>query len=661
MSNESLSAIEEQAIDALLSEVIPNESAGPQTPPDLSDVILKRLAEGDFDDSSDDEFSDSGRVATVKSESALTIPGGGLTVFAGALAATLAFAIYLSPKNDDRKNKPSETTIAGSDTQDLPRSETVEPIPSPDTLLANGTNADRTPTGMPRVLSDKPDAGQDATSSTGSVTTDSVTEVASLDGQPQELTLVSQSVNQTQREYWDAIGVQPTGQAVADEISARLQQSLGITIDPETLGDINRLQKNLAAGSTAKTLARRWLNHVTQGGLGAINGGDATALVDSATKSFQGQQPLDTAMVGWMTGESPDQDERISHAWYAAMAAGGRPAMVRKLARVSLGVDLRCTQCHDGMVDQGGKQEDYWSFRGFVEQGVQPKNRRWTVLNEPANKQRFFELPDGRQRAVAPAISEKWMSAVADHRPDNLKEWSWMLSGSRELASGIVNSLWKMVHGRALKASLVDPENAPVDDSLNQLHDQLVDDLLASHFNVNRTMALIIGSPMSQLSVPEELMPENALVVSDADHRSAKDRVQAFAASLPPEAQLARNLRIDLAMRRIGGRLDAIESQTFLAQPSESPGAKAPKNKPANQPAVKTPLPLVSGFPERVDALPVHWLQSIDDFDSQVQHLAYLAGKDKLPADLQKTIEALQKSEADRDLTLHRIWWLLQP
>ncbi|TWU04662.1 hypothetical protein [Stieleria varia] len=693
MNNNELTPEFEQALDALLAEVVPDESGRCTTPPDLSAAILARLSQRVSPEQQRSaevlKASESRKpvvaVATRENRSESTRRWSPWAIAALVVAACAAAVIVLdpfelSPSGPTTPESMASNTTQNSDDLVMGRDPAIElPTQTDRQLVANGNaaiddekntglddeaNSPTRPRRQPVVIAPQwsPIVQNEGSQESGE-------QPRSLTAQP--VTLVSTKLASTQQSYWEAVGVQPTTPLTAQQWAERLEQSLGIQVSQASFDDLEKLQADLSGPTVSREIAKRLLTQITRGGLASLSSESRELLIDQLSKALQGKSSVDALLVRWMTGSDADVSKESSDdpqvtatdAFYRAMSAGGKSALVEKLAHFTMGVDLRCTRCHDELVGSEGKQDDYWAFAGFIEDGVVRGQTQWTVSSKPASKPKFFALPDGRQRLAKPAVPTAWMSASGEteHSPADLKEWAnlkqWSsdLAGSSTLAHGMVDSLWQLVHGRPLRASLVQPGSAPVDDSLTQLHSELAEDLRASGFDVARTLALILQSPMSRLSVPDALQPENALVVSESDHKAALDKVHAFAATQPVQAAMPSKQRVDLAMRRVGGRLDAMQSSRVLAQPASDGSVKSSGDR---DDARSTPL--VSGFPERVESMPVHWLKSIDDYDSQVEHLAYLSGRDQVPGEFKDTIVALRQQETDRSLTLHRVWWLLQ-
>ena len=281
-----------------------------------------------------------------------------------------------------------------------------------------------------------------------------------------------------------------------------------------------------------------------------------------------------------------------------------------------------------------------------------------------SDKSSFYELSDGRQRFVQPSVDSAWMTS---HRSDDddVRQWSGRLTGSPELARGLVNSLWKMVYGRPLTARVVDTMAAPHHQKLAAIEQQLSDDLVASDFDISRTLALVVASPVARCSVPEPLRSENALTASDADIHAAMDLVNSFAAAMPEKTVLGVRQRVDIAMKSMGKSLGDLKGQETLANIASpgiqaSPGIGAQARKQGTTTS-KPKTPAVTGYPYKANGLPVQWLVGIDDYQSRVDHLGYLAGVTELPDAIHEASDAIRKANRSEELALQRVWWLLKP
>ena len=462
----------------------------------------------------------------------------------------------------------------------------------------------------------------------------------------QPVQLVSRAVDADFRSYWNSVGVTPSTTKEAEEVSERMRERLDVILPVAAIGDVELIRHIIAEDGNATKIATRWLGQVTEGGIARLEEKQRQRLIGEFALSLQGQRRFDETLSGWLGGEGEAASD-----WYSAVSVGGQNAMARRLASVTMGVDLRCTRCHDSFVEGSGRQQDYWSFAALLRRDLRRQEGTYVVRDgSEGGADVFYDLPDGRQRLADAGIPERWLPS-ADSSPTTLRQWATSLKGREELARGVVNSLWALVHGRPLHGSVIDTITAPHDVALTSLERRLIEDLLDSGFDVGRTLALVIDSPATSRSVPTELQGDS-LFAAAATSRQA---VGAFAIAAPKISPLSANERLNVALRSVGGKLDSLpDGQKLLAQLGEA-GTAARSNSSA-----RTGNELPADYPTRVASLPVDWLASLKDPESQWEHLGYLAGRSDLPESVRETAELMRKAGVSEELLLHRVWWLLQ-
>ncbi len=692
---------EDPMIDSLLAEVF-----GKSTPPDLSSTIMRRLHEspivtrptgvsqrasgmrGPLGESSQGTAT----VAAKKQSNWMTQAVLAVVALAASLGMVIvAWNIY-QPKTLDYSSvanakKPAElapkkTSVA----QSLPVEATESPIqsPRPNRTEPRGTEPRGTePRGTePRGITI---ARDNANLNPVDVEADAVPPLVQRN--PRDVPavqLVSSQASKGLASYWNAVGVQPSATATGEDIRARLKARLQVDLEPTwfALGKNSivesataEIESALRSDINASRVARAWLDQITSGSIQQLPEDDRQLLVTELTVAFQGKQSLDTLISSWLRGDSAG-----ASAWYAAATQGGEYAMVHRLASLTMNVDLRCTRCHDALIESDGRQHDYWSFAAVLRRDLaRDENGRWSVLDEQSNTKKpskvFYERPDGRQTIAEPKVPSSWLVRAASNAPDanapdaasgsqqevkTVRQWSEAIVGSRSLAHGVVNSLWRLVHDRPLRGVVADASSPPLDDALVQLEELLVDDLVASNFDASRLLAIILSSPATSRSIPEMLVRQDAWALDAGNVRLAEQAVEAFAATAPSPKLLPLKKRFDISMRSIGATLKGMDStNTVLAQPLGQETSGQETSGKEKQPRESSTM--ASGFPDHADGLPVQWLASIASFDSQVKHVGYLAAAEQLPPGVVAVAQAMQKANVAPELTLHRVWWLLQP
>lgn len=638
MKNES-KIIDEQAFDALLSETV-----GGFNPPDLSGVVMERFESGQ------ETLVGEDAVTAFSIETIARTDRSGKRVVRhlrrlGVLAAVAASLLWFLAHNHFNNEAVIDSQVA----LDPPSPELIEVVErvqdKPQQSHGNKSNPRHPLRGIPMLVEAGSDTKERNSNEANGV---AVPEAAVL----AEVNLVSSQLNQELMEYWESVGVTPTGEVPLLEAADRLFSRLDLSIPSEMLLDPESMQAYLARTPSAKQLATAWLRQMTNGGIGRLEEDDLVSLVNELAKCIEGERSLDRTLLSWIEGQNPR-----SAAFHKAFGSVGRVSTVNHLAKLTMNVDLRCIRCHDSKIEGTGRQADYWGFAALLKSSftTQPVSEISDANQSDLAKPIFYELLDGRQRIADPLVASRWL-ATADGQPvRSVKEWADALSGSRSLANGVVNSLWELVYGMPLEGRVVDPVTAPHDAILDGIQDRLVSDLMESDFNIARSLALMIGTPVARRAVPEALNDDGQVVASSRSRAEAIHAINAFAASLPIKKRLSVKQRVDQVTRAMGTTLNS-GNPSFVAQANDSTG------KPLKTNRNTTATFLNDDFPTASDTLPVQWLRLIQGQDSRVDHLAYLADLYELPKEVADVVQVMDKGTVeDQNLLLQRVWWMLKP
>lgn len=638
--------------DFLLEEVV-----GGHAPPDLSAKILMRLPQIS-DDVPPAVTTPLAEPAGREADSASMFPTSMFPKRSVVLMATCATAIaaallivvsFRSDRSDDdpapvaESNQPTKQQLArsGGDSATVDRGSGEYP---PET---SGERSKTEIRGIPLVVGPSHSEPSGAPSEAAQRPDREPVQGTRAD----RITLVSRRVSNGLRQYWQAIGVQPFPERSADQTARHLEANLRVKLTAAALQDVEVLRAKLSQRDVSRAIARQWLEQLTEGGLRRINEGAQTALVDELAACVRGEQRFDQRLAEWISGRP-----ETSSAWYQAVSKGGGESMVNRLASLTMNVDLRCTRCHDALIEGTGRQEDYWSFAGLIKRDVRHLGKgQWRVSGNRSDEPAFYSLPDGRQRMIEPAVPASWLGT--DRPPTTVTEWSERLVGNPVLAESVVNSLWKLVHGRPLRGRVVDAVCAPHDQTLEQLQQMLVADTTSSNFDIGRTLAVVMATPAIRRRVPEAMSPAGALAADEDARSKAEEATGAFAAAIPPRSdRLSMPGRLRLVMKSAGASLGQLrDEEQLLAQP-----ASRGQDRPGTS-KTRSGRTVPIDFPTHAESLPVQWLGAIDDYEMRVQHLSYLAGRTQVPETVWDAAEAMREAEIDETLTLQRIWWLLGP
>ena len=680
--SDNLSPTEERAIDVLLSE-----ACGAKEAPDLMGEIIARL---DQRPAAESHF-----VAPVVDASAARRKRktSGRRVWAPlmiAVAASMLLAVWIGQAGRQAIKAPevAQGTPPQPPNDFVPRSDVrtddqpaAEPPVAPTTRLAVDETLPPAPSIVPEVefssddmpthdfepaLVPSPATGPGrglASSGDAGSSDDSVARPRKPIVERRPVQLVSRRVDEGLRDYWKGLGVRPTGEAKAEIVAGRVESALGVAVPSRVLTDIEQLKSLLARPSSAKAIAASWLDGLTMNGFRRMNGSDREHLLTPLSDAIVAGEGFDRVIAGFISGKGTG-GESASEAWYKALGSHGEPAMRNRLAAVTMNADLRCTRCHDAKVSSQGRQQDYWSFAAVIRSRVQPQSDGGWKL-EPVSPKRsnvkpiFYDLLDGRRQFAQAGVPPQWMGPEWTEPTSSVRDWSEDLVGSRAIAKGIVNTLWSTLLGRPLVGSPVDGVASPPDESLLQLQHELCDDLIASEFDVARTLALIIRSAAMRRNVPEVLTSQNSLLASRQQLSDAELLVSAFAAAAPERRRVVMHRKIAFVLRAAGLSIDpSIDHSSVILSQADEPQSRPPSNKRRGNQRRAGDLP--EDFPAGGDELPVQWLDSLSDFDAKVEHLAYLSGRSRLPISISVTLDAMRQADADETLKLQRLWWALK-
>jgi hypothetical protein len=187
-----------------------------------------------------------------------------------------------------------------------------------------------------------------------------------------------------------------------------------------------------------------------------------------------------------------------------------------KTARVFLGKQLHCAQCHNHPFESW-TQDDYWGLNAFFRQAhtirdadkVRLANRDFAGETEdPLQADIFYDRLNGVRKVAYPT----WLDGtkIDPHgqvaRVDRRRELGNLLADSPDLSRAMVNRLWSHFLGRGFVEPVDDmrPTNPP---SHPELLEYLADQFVAHNYDVKRLMRWMVLQ--DAFGVSSRITPQN--------------------------------------------------------------------------------------------------------------------------------------------------------
>jgi hypothetical protein len=301
-------------------------------------------------------------------------------------------------------------------------------------------------------------------------------------------------------------------------------------------------------------------------------------------ESFAANKPYDLLVREILSADGADPKRHAAAKFYLDREA--EPHLVtRDIARVFLGMNLTCCQCHDHPLVRAYKQSQYYGIFAFLSRSQVAADVKPVALSEKADGETTFTSVFDPSKAVKTAnLQVPGGKIVAEPKPQKGKEYKVApkkgvravpqfsrrnqlapnLVASRQFARTAANRFWAMMMGRGL-IHPIEFDHQANPPSHPKLMDKLTDELIAHKFDMRWLLKEIALSQTYQRS---------------SDHKGETDPAKFLNASLKPltPQQLAWSLMqaVDLpAGQRTEAQVKAIANR-FAAKPGEpNPGFQA--------------------------------------------------------------------------------------
>jgi hypothetical protein len=323
------------------------------------------------------------------------------------------------------------------------------------------------------------------------------------------------------REGWDAAKITPAPAAGDAEFLRRvtldlaggvptLEEARSFLANPDRAALVDRL---LASDDAAEHFGRSTASLLLGEALGGVPPQRReraeellAAWLADAYRAGTGWDRIVTSPVA-QTGDAEERPEVL----YVALAGrgGGLETVAGQSARVFLGVQLQCAQCHDHPYDARWKQEDFWGFAAYF---ARTRARRDPDA-EGLRGLQVFDVPRGQARMTRPGstaavvVKPRFFGRDVAHEKGEARRpvLARAIVASDLFAKAAVNRAWVRFFGRGL----VDPWDdlgGEDDPSHPALLVRLAADFRAHGHDVRRLHRIIVLSDAYARSSVKELV-----------------------------------------------------------------------------------------------------------------------------------------------------------
>jgi len=313
---------------------------------------------------------------------------------------------------------------------------------------------------------------------------------------------------------WSENGVQPSVSANDYEWVRRTHLVLTGRISTESEADDfvksqdshkrqQLISQLVADGSTAENLAELWTNLL----IGRSNARkvDQDSLWSFLREQFAGNRPWMETVGRLIAAEGRSDRQGETNFLLAHLNDQATPATA-VTARLFLGRQVHCTQCHDHPFARERRQDEFWSLNAFFKQAVRervespdslPGSAVWSLRDDGREGMTFYENLRGQQKAVLPEFDGR----VAESAGSRRAALARLLAEDDQLqvSRAMVNRVWAMFFGYGFTNPIDDigPHNPA---SHPELFDYLTKSFAESGYDMRRLMSWVAMSRAFGLS-----------------------------------------------------------------------------------------------------------------------------------------------------------------
>ena len=296
----------------------------------------------------------------------------------------------------------------------------------------------------------------------------------------------------------------------------------------------------------AENLSVTWTNLLI--GRTNVRQVDQEALYGFLQRQFRKNRPWMETVGDLIAAEGRSDQNGATNFLLAHLNDQATPATA-VTARLFLGQQVQCTQCHDHPFAKDRRQDEFWSLNAFFKQAERrplsvtatdgTNQKVWILADTGSSGMTFFDTLRGQKKAVLPEFDGHVM--VADDSRSRRAELVRLLAtDSHQLvAQAMVNRTWAQVFGYGFTNPIDDlgPHN-PV--SHPELLEFLKKSFAESNYDVRRLMRWLTLSQTFQLS---SLQGDQSLAIDDPQEGGTPLFSRAYPRPMGPE-QVYDSIRI---------------------------------------------------------------------------------------------------------------------
>lgn len=305
------------------------------------------------------------------------------------------------------------------------------------------------------------------------------------------------------------------------------------------------VEQLLESSQTSENLAVSWTNLLI--GRSNPRGVDEESLYDFLTEQFSANRPwMET--VGQLIAADGRSDENGATNFLLAHLNDQATPATAVTARLFLGQQVQCTQCHDHPIEKGRGQQEFWGLNAFFKQAERKqlsitdtagtRKQVWTLSDTGKPGMTFYDTLRGQKKAVLPEFAGQHLEEDTSSRRAELVR---ILKSDphHQVAKAMINRTWAQFFGYGF--------TQPIDDlglhnpiSHPELFDYLADAFVQSNYDLRRLMRWLSLSEAFRLS---SVQTDAAVALDDPQEGGTPLFSRAYPRQMGPE-QVYDSIRI---------------------------------------------------------------------------------------------------------------------